>query len=231
MRENTTKRRLREGAVLGCWSRYGDATLIEYVGYQGWDFVVIDGEHGTLEPRDCENAVRAAELRNVTPLVRVTTNRNLDDPARYMDRGPRAHVPMVNTAREAEQAVRAIKYGPRGSRGLAASRSADFGQVGSYADYVASANKGTLVVVQIETTEAVAATPAILAGVGRRRRVPRSATDFLPGPVHGQTRRDVKPSRPAGSRGGDGIGNRARCSCGQCSRGGNLAQPRSAASR
>jgi 2-keto-3-deoxy-L-rhamnonate aldolase RhmA len=49
---------------------YSDATLVESIGYQGWGFVVIDGEHGTLEPRDCENAARAAELRNVTPIVR-----------------------------------------------------------------------------------------------------------------------------------------------------------------
>ncbi len=73
-------------------------------------------------------------------------------------------MPMVNTAREAEQAVRAIKYGPRGSRGLAASRSADFGQVGSYADYVALAQtRRHWSSCRSRRTEAVAATPAILA--------------------------------------------------------------------
>ena len=163
MKQNLTKRRLREeGTVLGCWSRYGDATLVEYVAFQGWDFVVLDGEHGTLEPRDCENAVRAAELRDVTPLVRVTTN-EASIILRFMDTGAQgAHVPMVNSADEADQAVRAIKYGPRGSRGLAASRSAGFGQLCPYDEYVARSNEETLVVVQIETPEAAAAVPDIL---------------------------------------------------------------------
>jgi len=163
MKQNLTKRRLREGGtVLGCWSRYGDATLVEYVAFQGWDFVVLDGEHGTLEPRECENAVRAAELREVTPLVRVTTN-EASTILRFMDTGAQgAHVPMVNSAGEADHAVRAIKYGPRGSRGLAASRSAGFGQLGPYDEYVRWSNDETLVVVQIETPEAVAAVPDIL---------------------------------------------------------------------
>ena len=52
--------------VLGCFVRYPDASLIEVLGYLGWDFLVFDGEHGTLEPRDCENLCRAAELRGVT---------------------------------------------------------------------------------------------------------------------------------------------------------------------
>ena len=163
MNRNLTKQRLREGGtVLGCWSRYGDATLVEYVALQGWDFVVLDGEHGTLEPRDCENAVRAAELRDVTPLVRVTTN-EASIILRFMDTGAQgAHIPMVNSASEADQAVRAIKYSPRGSRGLAASRSAGFGQLGPFDEYVARSNEETLVVVQIETPEAVAAVPNIL---------------------------------------------------------------------
>ena len=164
MKQNLTKLRLREGGtVVGCWSRYGDATLVEYVAFQGWDFVVLDGEHGTLEPRDCENAVRAAELHDVAPLVRVTTN----EPSvilRFMDTGAQgAHVPMVNSADEADQAVRAIKYAPRGERGLAAARSAGFGLLGTYDEYVARSNEETLVVVQIETPQAVAAVPEILA--------------------------------------------------------------------
>jgi 4-hydroxy-2-oxoheptanedioate aldolase len=163
MRDNTTKRRLKNGGtVLGCWSRYGDPTLVEYIGYQGWDFVVFDGEHGTLDPRECENAVRASELRDVTPLVRATTN-DASVILRYMDTGVQgAHVPMVSSAEDAERAVAAIKYAPRGSRGLAASRSASFGQGVSYDEYVTRANAETLVVVQIETQEAVEATPSIL---------------------------------------------------------------------
>jgi 4-hydroxy-2-oxoheptanedioate aldolase len=163
LRTNVTKAKLKAGqTVYGCFVRYPDAGLVEFLGYQGWDFLVFDGEHGTLEPRDCEHLVRAAELRDVTPIVRVTTNA---PPVilRYMDSGAQGlHVPWVNSAAEAEAVVRSVKYHPRGVRGLAGSRAADYGQRDSFADYVAKANAETLVVVHIETAEAVECLPDIL---------------------------------------------------------------------
>jgi 4-hydroxy-2-oxoheptanedioate aldolase len=167
MRVNTTKVKLEAGElVYGCWLRYCDPALVEFVGYQGWDFVVLDAEHGTLEPRECEGAVRAAELRGVTPIVRVTAN---DAPVilRFMDTGAQgAQVPMVNSAGEAERAVCAIKYWPRGTRGLAASRAADYAQGAPLSEYVARANRETLVVAQVETAEGINELPAILATDG-----------------------------------------------------------------
>jgi 4-hydroxy-2-oxoheptanedioate aldolase len=164
MRENTTKQRLERGeTVLGCWFRSADPTLVEYVSQLGWDFLVFDGEHGTLEPQGCENLVRAAELHDVTPIVRVTTNQR-HILLRYMDTGAQgAQIPMVNTADEAEAAVTSIKYGPRGVRGLAAVRASGFGRAMPYAEYIRRSNESTLVVTQIETPEAIDNLPAILA--------------------------------------------------------------------
>lgn len=163
MRTNTTKAKLKNGeTVFGCFVRYPNASLVEVMGYQPWDFIVFDGEHGTLQPADCENMVRAADLQNVTPIVRVTTN----EPhiiLRFMDSGPHGlHVPWVNSAEEAEQAVRSVKYAPRGIRGLASSRSADYGQKMSYGEYTQQANAETLVVIHIETVEAVEQLPEIV---------------------------------------------------------------------
>ena len=164
VRKNTTKAKLKAGeTVFGCFVRYPDASLVEVLGYQGWDFIVFDGEHGTLTPRDCENMVRAAELREVTPIVRVTTNQ---PPVilRYMDVGAQGlHVPWVNSAAEAEAAVRSVKYYPRGIRGLAGVRAADYGQVIPLSEYVQQANAETLVVIHIETAEAVERLPEIVA--------------------------------------------------------------------
>jgi len=163
MLTNKTKAKLKAGeSVFGCFVRYPDASVIEVQGHLGWDFLVFDGEHGTLEPRDCENMVRAAELRGVTPIVRVTTNL-APVVLRFMDTGAQGvHVPWVNTAAEAERAVRSVKYHPRGSRGLAGVRAADFGQTISFTDYVHQANSETLVVLQIETVEAIEQLPKIL---------------------------------------------------------------------
>lgn len=163
MQKNTTKAKLKAGeTVFGAFVRYPDAGLIEFLGYQGWDFLVFDAEHGTVEPRDCENMTRAAELRGVTPIVRVTTNQQ-PIILRFLDTGAQGLlVPWVQTAAEAEAAVRSVKYQPQGIRGLAGVRAADYGQTQTLGEYTEQANAETLVVLQIETARAVDHLPEIL---------------------------------------------------------------------
>ena len=73
-----------------------------------------------------------------------------------MDTGAQGlQIPWVNTAIEADLAVRAVKYQPRGVRGLAGVRAADFLQRSSLGEYVKQANRETLVIIQVETAEAV----------------------------------------------------------------------------
>jgi 4-hydroxy-2-oxoheptanedioate aldolase len=155
VRSNETKARLQAGeTVFGCFSRYADPSLTELLALQGFDFLVLDGEHGTLEPRECENMVRAAELRGTTAIVRVPANRP-PTILRFLDTGAQGvHVPLVNSAEEADAAVRAVKYWPRGARGLAGVRAASYGTE-PLGDYVAHANDATMVVIQIETRAAL----------------------------------------------------------------------------
>ena len=156
MLTNATKAKLRNGeCVYGCFFRPPDPTLAEFMGYLGWDFLIFDAEHGSLDPNRAEDMVRALELRGVTPLVRVTTNQP-HVLLRFLDAGAQGvHVPWVNTAAEAERALQAIKYQPRGMRGLAGVRPSTFAQQMSLADYVVSANGETLTVLQLESGEAV----------------------------------------------------------------------------
>jgi 4-hydroxy-2-oxoheptanedioate aldolase len=129
----------------------------------GWDFLVFDAEHGPLQPREVEDLCRAVEPRGTTPIVRVTTN---DAPTilRFLDTGAHGvHVPWVNSAAEAERAVRSVKYTPRGIRGLAGSRASEWGLREPIGEYVRRANRETLVVIQIETQDAVDAIDDYLA--------------------------------------------------------------------
>jgi 2-keto-3-deoxy-L-rhamnonate aldolase RhmA len=164
MLENRTKAKLAAGEpAFGCFVRTPEPQLIEYVGMLGWDFLVFDAEHGPLQPREVEDLCRAIEPRGTTPMVRVTTN---DAPTilRFLDIGTHGvHVPWVNTAADAERAVRAVKYTPRGIRGLAGSRASEWGLREPIADYVERANRETLVVIQIETQDAVDAIDDYLA--------------------------------------------------------------------
>jgi 4-hydroxy-2-oxoheptanedioate aldolase len=156
MLENRTKAKLAAGEpAFGCFVRTPEPQLIEYVGLLGWDFLVFDAEHGPLQPREVENLCRAIEPHGTTPMVRVTTN---DAPTilRFLDIGAHGvHVPWVNSAAEAERAVRAVKYSPRGTRGLAGSRASEWGLREPIEAYVERANRETLVVIQVETQEAV----------------------------------------------------------------------------
>jgi 2-keto-3-deoxy-L-rhamnonate aldolase RhmA len=153
MIQNTTKAKLQAGeVVLGVFDRFRDPTLAEFVAFQGWDFVVMDGEHGTLDAEDFGNLARAIELRGATPIARVNTNES-SAILKALDAGAHGvHVPWVNSAEEAERAVRWVKYGPRGIRGLAGNRSIDWR---ANAETTAHANQETLVVIHIETQTAV----------------------------------------------------------------------------
>jgi 4-hydroxy-2-oxoheptanedioate aldolase len=156
MLENRTKAKLAAGeAAFGCFVRTPESQLVEYVGMLGWDFLVFDAEHGPLQPREVEDLCRAIEPRGTTPIVRVTTN---DAPTilRFLDTGVHGvHVPWVNSAADAERAVRSVKYSPRGIRGLAGSRASEWGLREPIGAYVQRANRETLVVIQVETQDAV----------------------------------------------------------------------------
>jgi 4-hydroxy-2-oxoheptanedioate aldolase len=155
LQTNKAKAKIKAGeTVFGCFVRYPMASLVEVLGYAPWDFIVFDGEHGVLEPRDVEHMTRAAELQGVTPIIRVTTNQP-HIILRLMDVGPQGlHVPWVNTPDEAEQVVRSVKYHPRGIRGLAGVRASDYAQF-PLSDYVQKANAETLVIIHVETQQAV----------------------------------------------------------------------------
>jgi 4-hydroxy-2-oxoheptanedioate aldolase len=164
MLENRTKAKLAAGeAAFGCFVRTAEPQLSEYVGMLGWDFLVFDAEHGSLQPSEVEDLCRAIEPRGTTPIVRVTTN---DAPTilRFLDTGVHGlHVPWVNSAAEAERAVRSVKYSPRGIRGLAGSRASEWGLREKVGKYVQRANRETLVVIQVETQDAVDAIDDYLA--------------------------------------------------------------------
>lgn len=156
MYANPLKSKLANGEpVTGCIIQGALPALAEICGLTGFDFAWIDAEHGPLSERDCEELARAAENRRIVPLVRV--------PAamphiilRYMDVGAMGViVPGVTGPEDVAAAVRAVKYYPRGDRGLTTARAADFGLVKPLTEYVTEANAETMVIAIIETPAAI----------------------------------------------------------------------------
>ena len=129
MRENTLKQKLQDGqAVFGVMITFPSATMVEMLGHLGFDWVLIDNEHGSITVDNSEDLVRAAEITGMAPVVRPVGNKP-EIIAPFLDRGAwGVQIPHVNTAEEARAAVDAVKYPPVGHRGLfSGSRPGEYG--------------------------------------------------------------------------------------------------------
>jgi 2-keto-3-deoxy-L-rhamnonate aldolase RhmA len=163
MRPNEVKRKLAAGqTVLGIFLGFDSPDLVEISGYAGFDFVMLDAEHGTIDPHHAANMVRAAECAGITPLARVTQN-TTPTILRFLDVGVQGvMIPWCQSADEARAAVQATKYHPEGRRGMAGARAARYGVGMKLTDYIPQANAETMVIVQVETVATVEALPCML---------------------------------------------------------------------
>ncbi len=148
--------------LIGTWCNLGSSITVEMAGLAGFDWVLIDNEHGVGDYSALVGQVQAAAATPAAPIVRIAWN----DPVlfkRVLDLGVAGvMVPYVQTADEAWQAVRAMRYPPEGVRGVASlTRATGFGA--NLAEYFARANNELLTIVQIETPAGVAAADAIAA--------------------------------------------------------------------
>jgi 4-hydroxy-2-oxoheptanedioate aldolase len=110
--------------------------------------------------------VRAADCVNITPIIRVAMNirQNI---LRYLDIGALGvMLPQINSKAEVENVIESVKYPPEGRRGLASVRAANYGITGSLGNYVKEANRETMVIVQVETMQAIDNLKEILAVPG-----------------------------------------------------------------
>jgi 2-keto-3-deoxy-L-rhamnonate aldolase RhmA len=152
----TLRQRVKNGEVLaGTWLNLGSNVTAEIAGQAGFDWLLVDLEHGSGSEANLLSQLQAIDTTTAVGVVRIAWN----DPPRFkrtLDMGPGGiMVPYVNSAAEAKQAVAAMRYPPQGVRGVARfNRAAGFGQ--KFDSYFAEANSKLLTIVQIETGEAVA---------------------------------------------------------------------------
>jgi len=157
MQTNTLKQKIQAGEpAFGVSVMLPSPQIVEMIGLLGFDWVMIDCEHGTIGLESVESLVMAAELRGITPIVR-PPSKAPEDILRVLDRGAMGvQVPHVNSAADARAVVEAVKYHPLGKRGLAAgTRPGDYGLGLSAEAYVEQVNRETLVCIQLEETEAL----------------------------------------------------------------------------
>ncbi len=162
-RQNTLKQRLRDGEnVLGFWTMLGNPQVVEILGLAGYDFLVLDQEHGLGDATSLAAQLQAMSATPVVGVVRVPWNDHVYL-KRVLDAGAEAVlIPSIDTAEEARAAVAACRYPPRGRRGTASSsvRASNYGMA---PDYVASCADNLLIACQIESAKAVGNIDEILA--------------------------------------------------------------------
>jgi len=167
-RPNALKARLLAGKrALGCWTVLGAPAVIELLALCGFDFLLLDQEHGFGEPSALLHSLQAmAATPACSSVVRVPSN----DPhylKRVLDAGVEGvMVPNVETAEDARAIVAACRYPPAGRRGsaLGSARASDYGI--RSADYRQRAAQELLIVCQIESPRAVENVEAIAAVEG-----------------------------------------------------------------
>jgi 2-keto-3-deoxy-L-rhamnonate aldolase RhmA len=164
MKQNRMKEKLRAGEpVFGVSVMIPSPQIVEMVAAAGFDWVLLDCEHGTLTLESVELMAMAAEASGITAIARPVT-RSPEHILQVLDRGVMGvQVPHVNTAEDAREVLAAVKYHPAGRRGLAAgTRAAVYDAHGTLAEYVKAANEATLVAIQLEEQAAIDNIDALL---------------------------------------------------------------------
>lgn len=157
MRINKVKEMLKEGKkAVGCFMVSDSRVVLEILANAGFDFVMIDSEHFMKNPETLEQLIITAESAGIVPFVRVRENPYFIDSV--FSAGARGvMVPMINTKEEAQAAVDAAKYAPIGKRGACNPRALDYGVNGleSMVNFYKTENDNTMLILQIETLQAV----------------------------------------------------------------------------
>ncbi|MCB2054245.1 MAG: 4-hydroxy-2-oxo-heptane-1,7-dioate aldolase [Geminicoccaceae bacterium] len=160
---NELKRRLAEGdRVYGCWLGGAHPGAAELLAHAGYDFLILDNEHGPADLETSLSVMRAAEAAGCPLIVRVPWN----DPVyvkRILDAGAQSlMIPMIENREAAEAAVSACRYPPAGTRGYAA-LSQRCTRWSLWPDYLARWQSELLVIAQIESAAAAGRAQSIAA--------------------------------------------------------------------
>lgn len=152
---------MRAGECLvGAWLSFSDPAAAEIMAGTGYDWILIDTEHAPFSLESLQTVLMAFNGRDTVPIVRVPWNDTVRI-KQVLDLGAEGVlVPMVSTPDEARAAVAACKYPPQGIRGFGPRRASDYYR--DVSSYIAGANDGVIVAIQIERQEAVEILDSIL---------------------------------------------------------------------
>lgn len=148
--------------VYGPFMKTGDPAFVEIVGHSGFDFVILDLEHGPTNELILQNLIRGAQFANLCPIVRVS---KLDEVliGKALDVGAEGvQIPQITSSKDAVLAVKASKFAPLGERGVCRFvRAANYSAMDRF-EYFSKSNDN-FVILQLEGKEAIDNLDEILA--------------------------------------------------------------------
>src|SRR5688572_9571413 len=191
IKPNKTKAKLQAGQpAFGVIATSDDPQLAELFGIAGFDYYMLDAEHGLIDPMQASNVIRTCEIIDITPMIRIGSR----DPKivlQYLDAGMMGiMMPGLVTVEEVKMLVDAVKYAPLGKRGLGFSRaSAHMAYTSTAPEYINFSNEQTMTIIQFEDQTLLDKLPELCAVDGLDACVvgPRDlslAMGFLDGPAH-----------------------------------------------
>ena len=157
MKPNSLRTRLLAGQpVVGTMiQEISTPFIVHAFANAGFDFVYVDMEHGRFNLETAAGLIQTIRLTDIVPLVRVPDNQ-YHLIARVLDAGARGvMIPRVETREQADKAVQAVRYPPLGQRGLAVARGHNDYKRQDSIVFSQEANRENLVIVQIESKQAV----------------------------------------------------------------------------
>jgi len=164
--KNEFKQALADGQrLIGCWLSFAEGSVAEMMGTTGFDWLVIDGEHGPNDIRSIRDQLMALQASSSHAVVRVPVGETWVI-KQVLDAGAQTVlVPIIESAEQAREVVRACQYPPHGTRGVGASatRASRFGSV---TEYIPTADQEICVLLQVENRAGIDALDEILAVEG-----------------------------------------------------------------
>lgn len=154
MDKNIVKEKLQKGEPsVGIFMELDHPGVASLVAQSGFDWMIFDTEHGHYTTETLRSVLNAVGEKKVSPIIRVPGN-DANTLKVALDIGPQGVIiPMVSSEEECRAAVAGCKYPPEGIRGIGPSRATGYGT--NLSEYLDKANDNTLVIIQIETVEAV----------------------------------------------------------------------------
>jgi 4-hydroxy-2-oxoheptanedioate aldolase len=165
--DNPVKENLSSGGTaIGVFIPMPSPDIVEIIALAGFDFALLDGEHGRISPDDAYPMILAAEARDIPAMVRVGEN-DRQVVLKYLDLGVSGvMIPQTNTPELVKEALAGMRYAPDGQRGLAGGRTFGFGQGAPMAEVVPAINERVLSIIQFEHIDALPHVGEMLATPG-----------------------------------------------------------------